>query len=412
MSEPRSQVEIQLGHMCNNRCVFCVSGQRTDRGEAKPMEASPLLERIEDAARAGHKKITLLGGEPTLQPAFLDVVRRCGELGFEEVVVFTNGVKTAREQVIDATREALGPNAHLIWRISIQGATEASHVRTTQRPNSFKRILRTLDHLKARGEDITVNMCVVRSNHADLEHFAELLLPYGARQLHLDMVRPLDAGDRTEAEMEEMLVRYTDLAEPMRRMVAAFEERAPGFDVNIGNLPYCVAPDLIRWIHHDGEHTETVAIDHDDQLSEPWDKYEVKRRDKLKAPGCAECVMNAECNGVFETYARFHGLDELRPLSADDVPADRIALAPSVAARLERLRRAAPFGRLEWVGTRRTDDGVEVSLQGPQSERAVFFFEEKAGRASGGYRVEGDPTDALREGVRAAMVALKRLPLA
>lgn len=398
--------------MCNNRCVFCVSGQRTDRGEAKPMEASPLLERIEDAARAGHKKITLLGGEPTLQPAFLDVVRRCGELGFEEVVVFTNGVKTAREQVIDATREALGPNAHLIWRISIQGATEASHVRTTQRPNSFKRILRTLDHLKARGEDITVNMCVVRSNHADLEHFAELLLPYGARQLHLDMVRPLDAGDRTEAEMEEMLVRYTDLAEPMRRMVAAFEERAPGFDVNIGNLPYCVAPDLIRWIHHDGEHTETVAIDHDDQLSEPWDKYEVKRRDKLKAPGCTECVMNAECNGVFETYARFHGLDELRPLSADDVPADRIALAPSVAARLERLRRAAPFGRLEWVGTRRTDDGVEVSLQGPQSERAVFFFEEKAGRASGGYRVEGDPTDALREGVRAAMVALKRLPLA
>jgi len=398
--------------MCNNRCVFCVSGQRTERGEAKPMDASPLLERIEEAARAGHRKITLLGGEPTLQPAFLDVVRRCGELGFEEVVVFTNGVKTAREEVIDATREALGSRAHLIWRISIQGATEASHVRTTRRPNSFKRILRTLEHLKDRGEDITVNMCVVRSNHEDLEHFAELLLPYGARQLHLDMVRPLDAGDRTEAEMEAMMVRYSDLAGPMRRMVAAFEDRAPGFDVNIGNLPYCIAPDLIRWIHHDGEHTETVAIDHDDQLSEPWNKYEVKRRDKVKAPGCAECVMDAECNGVFETYARIHGLEELRPLSADEVPAERIALAPSVAARLDRLRRAAPFGPLRWVETKRTDAGVEVALEGPAAERAVFFFEEEAGRPRGGYRVEGEPTDALRQGVREAMVALKRLPLA
>jgi len=398
--------------MCNNRCVFCVSGQRTDRGEAKPMAPSPLLERIEEAARAGHKKITLLGGEPTLQPAFLDVVRRCGELGFDEVVVFTNGVRTAREEVIDATREALGPNAKLIWRISIQGATEASHVRTTRRPNSFKRILRTLDHLKDRGEDITINMCVVRSNHADLEHFAELLLPYGARQLHLDMVRPLDAGDRTEAEMEAMLVRYSDLAGPMRKMAAAFEARAPGFDLNIGNLPYCIAPDLIRWIHHDGEHTETVAIDHDDQLSEPWDKYEVKRRDKVKAPGCAECVMDGECNGVFETYARFHGLDELNPLRADDVPPDRIPLAPTVAARLDRLRRAAPFGQLEWVETRLVGDGVEIALEGPDAERAVFYFDENAGRPSGGYRVEGDPTDALREGVRKAMVALKRLPLA
>lgn len=411
MSEPERQVEIQLGHMCNNRCVFCVSGQRTERGEAKPMAPSPLLERIEEAARAGHRKITLLGGEPTLQPAFLDVVRRCGELGFEEVVVFTNGVRTARADVIDATREALGPEAHLIWRISIQGATEESHVRTTRRPNSFKRILRTLEHLQERGEDITVNMCVVRSNHEDLEHFAELLLPYGARQLHLDMVRPLDAGDRTEEEMAAMLVRYSDLAEPMRRMVAAFEERAPGFDVNIGNLPYCIAPDLIRWIHHDGEHTETVAIDHDDQLSEPWDKYEVKRRDKVKAPGCAECAMNAECNGVFESYAALHGLEELRPLSETEVPAERLRLAPSVAQRLDRLRRAAPLGTLRWVETKRTDAGVEVALEGPAAERAVFYFEEDGGRPRGGYRVEGEPTDALREGVRAAMVALRRLPL-
>ena len=412
MSEPLRQVEIQLGHMCNNRCVFCVSGQRTERGEAKPMAPSPLLERIEDAARAGHRKITLLGGEPTLQPAFLDVVRRCGELGFEEVVVFTNGVRTARAEVIDATREALGPHTRLVWRISIQGATEEAHVRTTRRPSSFKRILRTLEHLRERGQHITVNMCVVRSNHAELEHFAELLLPFGVRQLHLDMVRPLDAGDRTAEEMEGMLVRYSELATPLRAMVRAFEERAPGFDVNVGNLPYCVAPDLIRWIHHDGEHTETVAIDHDDQLSEPWDKYEVKRRDKVKAPGCAECAMDAECNGVFETYARLHGLGELRPLHPSEVPPERLVLAPTVAARLERLRRAAPFGALRWVDTRRIAEGVEVALEGPDSERAIFYFEESGGRARGGYRVEGEATAALRDGVRRAMVALKRLPLA
>src|SRR5205823_14200524 len=121
------------------------------------------------------------------------------------------------------------------------------------------------------------------------------LFPYttlfrsGVEQLHLDMVRPLDAGIRTEEEMRGMLPRYTDLVPHLERMVAGFPE---GFDVNIGNLPYCVAPHLARFIHHDGEKTFTVAVDEKDQLSEPWDKYEVKRRDKLKRESCRECVFD------------------------------------------------------------------------------------------------------------------------
>lgn len=51
--------------MCNNRCLFCVSGQRTALGEALPLAVEPILARIREAHAAGHRKITLLGGEPT-----------------------------------------------------------------------------------------------------------------------------------------------------------------------------------------------------------------------------------------------------------------------------------------------------------------------------------------------------------
>jgi MoaA/NifB/PqqE/SkfB family radical SAM enzyme len=308
--EPDRQIEIQLGHMCNNRCVFCVSGQRTARGEAGPMSAEPVLERIRRARAVGHRKITLLGGEPTLQPAFMRIVEETVRLGFEEIVLFTNGAKTARAEVVDAVRATGG---RFTWRISIQGASRESHERTTRKPGSFDRIVRTLGHLRDRGERITVNMCVVQSNFRDVERFPALLAPYGVSQLHLDMMRPLDAGDRTERELRDTLPRYSELAEPLRRMVHGFEE---GFDVNIGNLPYCVAPDLTPWIHHDGARTDTIAIDGDDELSEPWDKYLVKRRDKLKPASCGACVMRSRCSGVFETYARFYGTDELTPIDA------------------------------------------------------------------------------------------------
>src|SRR4051812_14111573 len=116
--------------MCNNRCVFCVSGQETARGRARPLEVEPLLAEIEKARAAGHRKITLLGGEPTLQPGFLDVVRRAVALGFEEIVIFTNGAKTAREAFVDEIL-ALAPPGIFTWRISIQGATREAHDRTT-----------------------------------------------------------------------------------------------------------------------------------------------------------------------------------------------------------------------------------------------------------------------------------------
>ncbi|MFT5356990.1 MAG: MoaA/NifB/PqqE/SkfB family radical SAM enzyme [Polyangiales bacterium] len=505
--EPSKQVEIQLGHMCNNRCVFCVSGQRTAMGEAKPMPAAPVVERLRESYADGHRKLTLLGGEPTLQPEFMTVVREAVALGFEEIVIFTNGVKTARAEVID---EVLATGGNFAWRISIQGATCEAHENTTKKRGSFKRILRTLENLQARGQHITVNMCVVTSNLESVSHFAELLLPYGVKQLHLDMMRPLDAGQRTKDEVRDMMPKLSDYTAPMTAMVRAFDERSPGFDVNVGNLPYCVAPTLLHRIHHDGERTDTIAIDGDDQLSQPWNKYFVKRRDKTKAPACDECVMHDACSGVFETYAEMHGLGELAPIRPRDLvrldPERRMlarhlrplttalrksstsaikvrthevgersvrvvltstdgelrirlgdegparygvcraevtggegstedqnallvhfhahfasppiaplgaeslgtALPRSVVARLEKLRRAAPFGPLVWSGTRRHKRGVALMLGDGEQRGVELWLDDDEGRPLGGYTLCGEASENLRVGLVAALDAMRR----
>ena len=323
--EPDRQMEIQLGHMCNNRCVFCVSGQRTAMREAFPIPAAPVIEKLAEGRAQGLRKLTLLGGEPTLQPEFLDVVRAAVALGFIEIVVFTNGAKTARAAFID---EILATGGNFTWRLSFQGATALAHERTTKKLGSFARLVESLRSLQERGQRITANMCVVQSNYASVPAFPALLLPYGVTQLHLDMIRPLDAGVRTEDELRAMLPRYADLSAPLAAMIQGFEAASPGFDVNIGNLPYCVAPSLAPWIHHDGEATFTVAVDAKDTLSEAWDKYAVKRRDKVKPTACATCVFDDRCSGVFETYARFYGTGELTPITSERLvtldPAQRL----------------------------------------------------------------------------------------
>ena len=365
--EPKQQVEIQLGHMCNNRCVFCVSGQQTAEGKAGPLDVAPVIHEIEKAFASGHRKLTLLGGEPTLQPGFLDVVRRAVSLGYEEIVLFTNGVKTAREAFID---EILATGGRFSWRISIQGATTAAHERTTLKEGSFARIVRTMTTLQRKGEVVTVNMCVVQSNHDSVAAFPALLLPLGVKQLHLDMVRPSDAGVRTEAELREMVPRYSDMVPALEQMIAGFPD---DFDVNIGNLPYCIAPKLARWIHHDGERTLTIAVDGQNKLSQPWDKYLTKRRDKVKPASCKACVFESRCSGVFEAYRHFYGTDELVPVTPEALAAidvERRFLALHLRPFVARLGTSgfapAPYAELTAIET--GDAEVTLTLSGPSVE--------------------------------------------
>ena len=335
----------------------------------------------------------------------------------------------------------------------------------TRRRGSFDQLVAAVGRARAHGHRVTVNICVVLQNGASLEHF-RLLVPLGVSQLHVDMVNPYDTGLFSDedgglavgpvggrssrraprpprggqgrgraagarrgqalghANLFAIMPRYTDLRRPLERMIAGFPE---GFDVNIGNLPYCVAPHLAHFIHHGGQPTWTVPAGNrgEGELARGRRKYLVKQSQKTKPDTCRACVFDDRCTGVFDAYAQRFGTDELQPVTparlAELDPGGRLFAAPPpgldpagvVAALLARLRRAAPFGALAWTRVDAIEGGVELTLLSPRGERVIAWLKEAAGRASGGYRVEGAsgaPSAALVDGVRHLLVALGRLP--
>ena len=321
-----AQVEIQLGHVCNNRCVFCVSGQLTAQGRARPLPTDPTLAALDEAAARGARTVTFLGGEPTLQASFLPALTRAIELGFREIIIFTNGVKTARASYIDEIL-ALGAArgfTGFVWRFSIQGGDEAAHDHVTQKPGSFRRLVAGMAELQARGQAITANACINEHSYRSLPAYPDLVRQYGIRQLHLDQVRPRDAGERSDAELRAIMPPYSAMVPYYRAMLDRFDrELGPDYDINVGNLPYCLMPERAAKIHHDGEATLTDAAD-GDALSRPWDKYADKRSDKFHPPACEACRFRARCNGVFHKYAEFHGVAEFQPVARDpDRPRSR-----------------------------------------------------------------------------------------
>ena len=159
------------------------------------------------------------------------------------------------------------------WRISIQGATEEAHVATTGRAESFQRIVHGLGELQRRGQLVTTNMCVNERSYRSLPHYPELLARYGVRQLHVDIVRPESTGERNEAYLRDIMPRYSDMAPYYAEMLAGFERWNPDFDINVGNLPYCILPQWASRIHHGGQETVTKSSDAAG-LEDEMNKYE------------------------------------------------------------------------------------------------------------------------------------------
>jgi MoaA/NifB/PqqE/SkfB family radical SAM enzyme len=304
--------EIQLGHLCNNRCVFCSSGQLTAMKIARSVPLEPIIEALEQARAAGATHLTFLGGEPTLHKRFLEAVAKAVELGFEHIVIFTNGVMFPHPGFIDSVT-TLG---NFEWRISIQGATEEAHVATTGRATSFQRILHGLAELQRRGQLVTTNMCVNERSYRSLPHYPELLARYGVRQLHVDIVRPESTGERDEAYLRDIMPRYSDMAPYYDEMLAGFERWDPDFDVNVGNLPYCILPQWGSRIHHGGQETVTKSSDAAG-LEDEMNKYEWQTSLRTYLPGCADCLFRSRCTGIFRVYLELHGGDEFRPVSRE-----------------------------------------------------------------------------------------------
>jgi MoaA/NifB/PqqE/SkfB family radical SAM enzyme len=313
----RERFEIQLSHLCNNRCVFCVSGQMTQLRRTRPTPLADLQQRFDEARRRGIDEVTIMGGEPTIHPTFFPILEYAIELGFARIVIFTNGVRLDQPKFLERIR-AYGVD-RFSWRISIQGWDEATHDATTKKPGAFRHIVAGLQTLGASGQQVECNMCVVEQNYRSLESLPDFVTRHRVKEVHLDMVRPRDAGERTEDYLDGIMPDYEELGRILERMFERLEVVAPGFDVRIGNLPFCQLPAWAHRIHHGGVRTFTASADGFGEVSTAWDKYEDKRSDKRKLPGCSTCVFDSACDGFFELYGRRRGTDGFTPVQRSEL---------------------------------------------------------------------------------------------
>ena len=86
-------LRISLTDKCNLRCVYCMSEDMIFRPNDELLTTAEILRLVGIFARLGIDKIRLTGGEPTVHPDLVNIVRGIHATGITRISMTTNGLR-------------------------------------------------------------------------------------------------------------------------------------------------------------------------------------------------------------------------------------------------------------------------------------------------------------------------------
>lgn len=90
-------LRISLTDKCNLRCVYCMPEQMIFRATEELLTDDELMVVLRATSELGFDKFRLTGGEPTVRPSVVDIVRELRALpNTREIAMTTNGIKLAK----------------------------------------------------------------------------------------------------------------------------------------------------------------------------------------------------------------------------------------------------------------------------------------------------------------------------
>ena len=222
--------DIRLGYRCNARCGFCYYQDSLDNPVDKEPTTAVLLDRIARLRAAGATEIEFTGGEPTIRPDLMALIRHAAALGFVNISMITNGLRLAKRSFADAVIDA-GVNDVLF---SVHGHTAAVHDLHTGIPGSFTRIMAAVRNVGNRGVRRRSTTTITGYNCAHTEDIVGFVIGLGMDCIHLSVFSPVNEAKGTDAGM---CVRYSDAAAAIKRAIDAHKSELPPLSVKY--IPFC-----------------------------------------------------------------------------------------------------------------------------------------------------------------------------
>jgi MoaA/NifB/PqqE/SkfB family radical SAM enzyme len=313
-------VEINPGRLCNNKCLFCMSGEERD-DHAPWATFDRMKSEIELQYRAGARSLGFLGGEPSAYPHILDCMRFARGLGYQRIALCTNGVRLAQPRFVEdclaagMTRVTMSLHSHV---------PEVEELLTGVPRILPKKVEAVKNLVAARDagrlpDNVSLNPVFCRPNAPHAEAYVRFFRSLGIDDIRFNFIWP-----ESRARLDKNIVpRYRDVLGPILTLMLR-NEKEWGMTLSFGSTPACVLPASVRRPELLRKYFFEEALDMPTEAAylraNPEEgvqrfNWHRKSRDVLRAkvPGCSSCPYDAACMGVYRTYLELYGDEEFGP---------------------------------------------------------------------------------------------------
>ena len=151
-SRTLTELWLHTGTNCNLSCPLCLEGSKPGDDRIKFITLDDAKPFIHEALQMGVEKFSFTGGEPFLNPHFVDILGY--GLEHRPCMVLTNGTEPLRNQFGEVTKLLSKPNA-VSFRVSLDHPDPELHDASRGKGN-FSMALRALGLLHAEGFHVSI----------------------------------------------------------------------------------------------------------------------------------------------------------------------------------------------------------------------------------------------------------------
>lgn len=232
---------LWLGQTCNARCYFCYFLNRIEDAR-HPEHPFMTLEKAKEICHTlryvyGNTAIDIQGGEPTIHPDILELIRYCDEIGLYPTLI-TNGIALAKPGVLEKF-QAAGVRDFLV---SLHGIGEI-HDEVVVKKGAYNKIIKSIERMRELGIPFRYNCTMSKPVVPLLPEIARKAVEYGARAVNFLAFNPFEdqaTGQRTT----ENVPRYTEIKPYLTEAMDILDEHS--IECNVRYLPLCMAEERHR----------------------------------------------------------------------------------------------------------------------------------------------------------------------
>lgn len=286
-------LDMILGYDCNLWCDYCTIGPEL-RGRA--LSTAHALAALRQGRRQGLDALSLTGGEPTIRPDLLAIVRAGRALGFGDIKVQSNGLMYAHGENLARLLAAGATRLH----ISIHTHRAERYEALVRRAGTYAVMVAGLRRAVASGAPLVVDLIVKRDTMADLPAAIDWLGELGVGAVDLWYVSLTDANAGNLASLPRMSEALPFIAEALAR------GRARAMTLRSLHVPRCLlGPDHGHAWDPGADRVVVVTPESTFALKDS------RLAGRVKVPACAGCPFEQVCPGVRPDYLAAFGDAEI-----------------------------------------------------------------------------------------------------